>query len=86
MPYQAKTFSPRKPRSSTLSTNIQSTRSREIGRSRTGWDIAKTRINTKYRTRKTRARDKLRKQKNWSELSVIEQQAMENVVSKELAV
>ena len=50
-----------------------------------GCSIAKARIHTKYRTRKSRARSDLQKGREWNQLSITEQQNIEQAMIKELA-
>ena len=86
MPRIAKTFSPRKSRSGPLSTNTETARTREICQSRTGWDAARARTLTKYRTRRSRAISALRKRSEWSQLSSADRSEQENRIVDELAI
>ena len=75
MPPISKPFTPPRPRrSQPLSANPEAARAREYSRAQFGFEVERRRIATKYRTRKSRAIDKLVKGEHFKSLDVAAQE------------
>lgn len=65
MPKRAKRFASQRPKSTSLSSNPISARTREVRRSRIGFAAEEQRIKIKYRTRLARAQNALKQSAEW---------------------
>jgi hypothetical protein len=84
---KAKRFTAQKERPGAKSTHVERARIREIEQSRTGFEVERSRIKTKYRTRLTRIKQNLERQVNLGTISANEQEervgAMTDQLNKE---
>jgi hypothetical protein len=84
---KAKRFSAQNIRPGAKSTHIERARIREIEQSRTGFEVERSRIKTKYRTRLTRIKQNLERQVNSETISANEREerigAMADQLNKE---
>jgi hypothetical protein len=84
MPAKSKAFTPLKPRGTqNLSSNPEAARAREYARAQFGFEAERRRIATKYRTRKSRAIDKLVKGERFKSWDVAAQEAAIKQISDE---
>jgi hypothetical protein len=84
MPATSKAFTPPRPRGTqNLSSNPEAARAREYARAQFGFEAERRRIATKYRTRKSRAIDKLVKGERFKSWDVAAQEAAIKQISDE---
>jgi hypothetical protein len=77
MPKAAKRFAIQRHRSTSLSTNPESTRLRKFHRGQLGFNAEAHRIKTKFRTRLARAKEALRKSTQYADSSADDRKRME---------